>query len=159
LNEGVEATLRIVMPLKKPEVNIDVRLGNIPRVECNLGKINQVILNLVSNAVQAMKGGGNIVVSTHPKDDGVELRVRDDGPGIPLEIQKRIFDPFFTTKPVGEGTGLGLSISRRIVESHHGTLTFVSQPGKGTEFLLWLPVRQPSTPIPSEPDDEKPSQT
>jgi signal transduction histidine kinase len=142
LNEGVKATMVLLEPAKKPGIDIELDLAELPRIECNLGKINQVFLNLLTNAVQALKDRGAIRVSTRAADGGVEVRVSDNGPGIPPAIQKRVFDPFFTTKPVGEGTGLGLSISRKIVEAHHGTLTLKSAPGEGTEFRLWLPLRQ-----------------
>jgi PAS domain S-box-containing protein len=144
LNEGVEATMVLLEPAKKPGIDIQLDLAELPRIECNLGKINQVFLNLLTNAVQALRDKGTIRVVTRAAEGGVEVRVIDDGPGIPIGIQKRIFDPFFTTKPVGEGTGLGLSISRKIIEAHHGTLSLDSAPGKGTEFRIWLPLRQTS---------------
>jgi PAS domain S-box-containing protein len=144
LNEGVKATMVLLEPAKKPGIDIQLDLAELPRIECNLGKINQVFLNLLTNAVQALRDKGTIRVVTRAAEGGVEVRVIDDGPGIPIGIQKRIFDPFFTTKPVGEGTGLGLSISRKIIEAHHGTLSLDSAPGKGTEFRIWLPLRQTS---------------
>jgi two-component system, NtrC family, sensor kinase len=134
----------LLEPAKKPGIDIQLDLAELPRIECNLGKINQVFLNLLTNAVQALRDKGTIRVVTRAAEGGVEVRVIDDGPGIPIGIQKRIFDPFFTTKPVGEGTGLGLSISRKIIEAHHGTLSLDSAPGKGTEFRIWLPLRQTS---------------
>ena len=144
LNEGVKATMVLLEPAKKPGIDIQLDLAELPRIECNLGKINQVFLNLLTNAVQALQDKGAIRVVTRSVDEGVEVRIIDDGPGIPTSIQKRIFDPFFTTKPVGEGTGLGLSISRKIIEAHHGTLALKSSPGQGTEFRIWLPLRQTS---------------
>ena len=113
-------------------------------VECNLGKLNQVIMNLVQNALQAVGDEGNVLVRSEVANSGVLISVIDNGPGIPLEIQTRVFDPFFTTKEVGEGTGLGLSISQRIVTAHRGRLEFETEIGKGTTFKLWLPMRQPN---------------
>jgi two-component system NtrC family sensor kinase len=159
LNEGLKATMVLLEPAKKSGVDVQFDLAELPRIECNLGKINQVFLNLLTNSIQALGNSGTIKVVTRAADGGVEVRVTDDGPGIPLTIQKRIFDPFFTTKPVGEGTGLGLSISRKIIEAHRGTLTLKSTPGEGAEFRIWLPLRQsPSgAPNPSPPADSEDS--
>jgi signal transduction histidine kinase len=124
-------------------------------VPCLTGEFNQVILNLITNAAHAIAdlGGGSggskgvITVSTRHAGDWAEVRVRDTGKGIPESIQSRIFEPFFTTKPVGKGTGQGLAIARSaIVDKHGGTLTFESEPGKGTTFLIRLPLSDPLQP-------------
>jgi signal transduction histidine kinase len=83
-----------------------------------------------------------VVVSARKVNDGVEVSVADDGPGIPAHVHGRIFDAFFTTKEVGKGTGLGLSIARRIIDSHHGEIDFETKPGGGTSFRVWLPIKQ-----------------
>ncbi|HWG89374.1 MAG TPA: ATP-binding protein [Candidatus Thermoplasmatota archaeon] len=113
-------------------------LRAISEVDVDRIQIQQVVLNLVENAADAMPGGGAIIISTFDTPHGVELRVQDQGPGIPKEVQGRVFDPFFTTKP--QGSGLGLSIVRRIVEAHGGHITFTSAPGEGTTFIVAFPA-------------------
>ncbi|MBI1871659.1 MAG: response regulator [Chlamydiae bacterium] len=128
-------------------VKLHLELGEIPKVECVLGQINQVIMNLVLNALDALGESGEIWVRTVSKEGEVQIRIRDNGKGIPREVQGRIFEPFFTTKDVGKGTGLGLSISHKIVENHHGSIEFSSEFSneveRGTEFVVRLPVKQP----------------
>ncbi|HOW18773.1 MAG TPA: ATP-binding protein, partial [Phycisphaerae bacterium] len=130
-----------------------------PPVPCLPGEINQVILNLLINAAHAIadvvgdgsKGKGLITVSTHRDGDWAEIRVRDTGTGIPEAIRSRIFDPFFTTKAVGKGTGQGLAIAHSvIVNKHGGSITFETEVGKGTTFILRLPISQPPTQGPEE---------
>jgi two-component system NtrC family sensor kinase len=118
----------------------------LPTLILDPSRIKQVMINLLVNAQQAMPSGGRIAVTAgRDEADGewVVIRVRDNGEGIPTEIQGRIFEPFFTTKTGREGTGLGLSITHRIVEEHGGRILVVSQPGQGTEFSVWLPIKQP----------------
>lgn len=141
LNEGIEATLLMLKPIIKESVTIETDLDELPSVECNLGQVNQVFMNLLANAIQAVSDGGTVRVYSRREGQGVRIGICDTGPGIPKEIQSRIFDPFFTTKEVGKGTGLGLSIARRIIDSHNGELTYETSPA-GTEFRLWLPMRQ-----------------
>jgi signal transduction histidine kinase len=123
----------------------------LPLVTCLPGDFNQVVLNLIVNAAHAIgdrvgdgaNGKGRIVVRTRLDGPWVEIQVEDNGSGIPKEIQPRIYDPFFTTKPVGRGTGQGLAISHSIVtEKHHGTIRFETEPGRGTTFIVRLPIRQ-----------------
>jgi two-component system NtrC family sensor kinase len=111
-------------------------------VACQPAKINQVVMNLLSNAIDASHESGRVVVRTASVDGCARIEVEDEGTGIPQEVRERIFDPFFTTKPVGEGTGLGLSISYGIVNDHGGTIELDSTPGKGTKFTVILPVRE-----------------
>jgi signal transduction histidine kinase len=103
------------------------------------GELNQVWMNLIDNALDAVGDGGRVTVSARAEGPSVVVRVIDDGPGIPEDIKRRIFDPFFTTKPVGQGTGMGLDIARRLVESNNGRLDFDSKPGN-TEFRVALPI-------------------
>ena len=151
INKGIENTLAVATNEVKYVADVKVDLGPLPPVECIGGEINQVFLNLIVNAAQAIKaqsreGRGTIVIRTGAVADKVWIEVSDDGPGIPEEIQLRIFDPFFTTKPVGQGTGLGLSISSDIIANKHGgRLTVSSEPGKGASFRISLPVTHPRT--------------
>src|SRR5262249_52622421 len=116
-------------------------LGPLPLVTCFAAKINQVMMNLVMNAIDACPQGGTVTVRTRAEDDAIVLEVIDTGQGIDPEIRDRIFDPFFTTKPVGVGTGLGLSISYGIVKDHGGVIEVDSAPGKGSRFTVRLPMR------------------
>jgi len=125
---------------------VSVELGDIPLVECVAGEINQVLLNLVINAAQAIQGQqrnemGHIFIGTRLEADRVHCVIQDDGPGIPAGIQHRIYDPFYTTKDVGKGTGLGLNIAYDIiVNKHRGEIHLDSAVGRGTTFDIVLPV-------------------
>jgi signal transduction histidine kinase len=113
----------------------------LPRIEAYAGELNQVWTNLIDNAIQAMDGRGRLEVGARRLGVDVEVRIADDGPGIPAEIAERIFEPFFTTKAQGIGTGLGLHIAHNIVVNRHrGRIAFDTRPGK-TEFRIILPVR------------------
>jgi signal transduction histidine kinase len=114
-------------------------------VLCHPGHINQVFMNILTNAAQAIEGEGEIHVRIHPAagEEAVEIQVRDTGPGIPDEIRGKVFDPFFTTKDVGVGTGLGLAISESIVRAHGGRILCASHVGKGATFTVILPVKPP----------------
>jgi signal transduction histidine kinase len=145
LNSGIESTLNIARgTARKHKVELAFDPHPLPGVTCSPGKINQVVLNLLTNAVQASPDGGRVTVRTRHVKDGVQIQVADTGHGIPPEIRGRIFDPFFTTKPQGEGTGLGLSISHGIVSDHGGRLEVESEVGAGTTFTVTLPLCPPS---------------
>jgi signal transduction histidine kinase len=146
LNKAVETTLVVARNEYKYNAKIATHFDpQLPEVYCHVGQINQVILNIIVNAAQAIKAQGrqefgSIEITTGAAADHVWCRIRDDGPGIKPEHLKMIFDPFFTTKPVGEGTGLGLNISYDIiVQKHDGELTVDSKPGCGTTFTIKLP--------------------
>jgi PAS domain S-box-containing protein len=142
LNAGIASTVNIIQgQAKKQQVALELDLTPLPGVSCYPAKINQVVLNLLSNALDACSAGGKVTVSTRTNGDGVEVLVTDTGSGIDPAIRERVFDPFFTTKPQGQGTGLGLSISYGIVQMHGGTIDFESTPGQGTRFRVWLPGR------------------
>ncbi|MDB4970764.1 MAG: integral rane sensor signal transduction histidine kinase [Myxococcales bacterium] len=128
--------------LNMNRVKLEVELAeDVPLVMADAGALKQVVLNLMINAMQALKGsGGRVqVMGRRTSDGGAEVQVRDDGPGVPPEVAAQIFEPFFTTKPDGEGTGMGLAVSRGIIEEHGGTLTLDSAPGRGAIFSLRLP--------------------
>jgi signal transduction histidine kinase len=144
LNAGIQSTVNIILGhAKKKQVKIETQLDPaLPPVACQPAKINQVVMNLVSNAIDASHENGRVVVRTAAADGRARIEVEDEGTGILPELRERIFDPFFTTKPVGEGTGLGLSISYGIVNDHGGTIEVDSTPGKGTKFSVSLPVKE-----------------
>lgn len=139
--EGMESTLRIINnELKyKATIHKDYQ-SQMPLVYCQSMQINQVFMNLLLNAAQAMEQPGDIFISITTEDDYAKISIRDTGTGIAPEHLNKIFDPFFTTKPVGAGTGLGLSLSYTIIQSHHGTFSVDSTKGKGAEFVIKLPL-------------------
>ncbi|MHC4133979.1 MAG: ATP-binding protein [Planctomycetota bacterium] len=140
LNAGLESTLNIVHNELKYKARVIKGFGDIPHVRCRLGQINQVFMNLLLNAVQAIEDSGEIRVATQHDGDDVVLSVADTGRGMSPEVRSRVFEPFFTTKEVGHGTGLGLSISYDIVQKHGGSLTVDSEVGRGTTFVVRLPI-------------------
>jgi signal transduction histidine kinase len=181
IHEGIDSTLMILQSRlratsERPEITVEKIYGDLPEVECYAGKLNQVFMNLLTNAIDALeedaqlngdwqlinnklqwtrKDGkiSKILIQTeihkenHQKEnqkcDRVIVKVSDNAKGIPEEIRNRLFDLFFTTKPVGKGTGLGLSISYQIItENHGGKFSFTSEVGKGTEFLIDIPLTQ-----------------
>ncbi|MDW6004377.1 ATP-binding protein [Vibrio mangrovi] len=141
LANGIESTLKIIHNEIKYNITVEKNYEDIPDVYCQPMQINQVLLNILLNASQAIEGEGKIYISLHHIDDNrVEIRIRDTGPGIPPAIRDRIFDPFFTTKAVGSGTGLGLSVSYGIINNHKGTIAVQSEIGVGSEFIITLPI-------------------
>ncbi len=158
LHDGIESILMILQSLiqqkeTRPEIQIIKEYGDVPDIECYPSQLNQVLMNLMANAIDAIeekfcdlppegvvRDNPAITISTAFENDCAIVRIRDNGTGIPKEIQTKIFDQFFTTRPVGKGTGLGLGVAREIItEVHHGHLTFHSEPGVGTEFVVSLP--------------------
>ncbi|MBD3266990.1 GHKL domain-containing protein, partial [bacterium] len=142
LHESIDSSLTILYNRYKDRIEIQKDYGEIPTVKCSPSKINQVFMNLISNAIDAIESGGNIWLATKQEKNYIIITIRDDGNGIPKDIQSKIFDPFFTTKPVGSGTGLGLSIVHGIIEQHGGTITVESEVGKGTTFTVKLPIKK-----------------
>jgi len=144
LNDGLNSSLGLARHMLKA-VKVTREFGEIPAITCAPSQINQVFLNLITNAAQALPdAGGEIRLSTRAEAEGVVVEVADNGKGIPPEVLPKIFDPFFTTKEAGKGTGLGLSISFKIVEQHGGRIKAASEPGKGTKFTVWLPLKPPA---------------
>lgn len=162
IHEGIDSTLLILRDRLKAKsgyaaIEVIKDYGNLPLVECYAGQLNQVFMNLLSNAIDAVHqrnsdSSDDAIDNFHPtitirtqilESNRVAINIKDNGPGISESVQAKIFDPFFTTKEVGEGTGLGLSISYQIVvEKHGGQFHCISVPGQGAEFLLEIPVRQ-----------------
>ncbi len=140
----IRSTLNMLRNQITSEFDIKVTLDNLPLIDANPGKLNQVFSNLIINAIQAMPAGGEITIDGEVDADGLIVRIIDTGPGIPDEIQSTLLEPFHTTKPVGEGTGLGLSICRAIIVDHHqGSIEArpIDQ-GPGTVFEIRLPTSQ-----------------
>jgi signal transduction histidine kinase len=154
---GLETTLHLLQPLMRDRVTVHKEYEPLPKVKCRGGQVQQVFMNLLTNAAQAAGPGGEIFIDARPDGEGVRVSVRDTGPGVPLELATKIFDPFFTTKDVGEGTGLGLAISQRIARSHGGRIELAARTvGQGAEFIVWLPLEPPGEP---ERESEKESST
>ncbi|MGK7903655.1 MAG: sensor histidine kinase [Hormoscilla sp.] len=162
LHAGIDSTLMILENKLKfksdsPAIQVMKEYGQVPLVYCYAGQLNQVFMNLIANAIDAIdennklrnieeiKANPSIIkIHTSRENNWVEIRIADNGPGIPEDIRNKLFDPFFTTKPVGKGTGLGLSISYQIVvDKHRGQIECHSSPGKGTEFVVKIPIKQP----------------
>ena len=143
LNAGLESTLNVVRHVVKHKAELLWQLAPLPPVTCLAGQLNQVFMNLIVNATQAITGHGRITLSSGSQDDWVWVQVDDTGCGMPPEVQRRVFEPFFTTKGVGKGTGLGLSLSFSIVKRHGGEIQIRSAPGLGSSFRLWVPVGGP----------------
>ena len=154
IHEGIDSTLlilqhRLNLESDSPNIEILKNYGDLPKIECYAGHLNQVFMNILTNGIDALleakdKDKKQIRIRTEARDsDWVVVAIADNGPGMSQEVQQHIFDPFFTTKPVGRGTGLGLSISYQIVvEKHGGQLKCISAPGEGAEFLIKIPVQQ-----------------
>jgi signal transduction histidine kinase len=140
INEGIEDTLTIIHHQIKHEITVVKNYGDIPRISCFPGRLNQVFLNLLINARQSIEDKGTITISTYAKNNKVYVEIKDTGKGIAREHLAKIFDPGFTTKGVGVGTGLGLSICYQIIQDHHGEILVESDAGKGTTFTVILPT-------------------
>ncbi len=160
MHEGIDSTLMILKHRLKsnenrPEIQVIRNYGEISEIECYAGQLNQVFMNILVNAIDALEEASEkrgfadleanpnqIIIQTQQKDQWVQIRIYDNGIGMSEEVKRRSFDHLFTTKLVGEGTGLGLAISRQIVvEKHKGTLEVESELGKGTEFTIQIPIR------------------
>ncbi|MNE30450.1 Sensor protein ZraS [compost metagenome] len=146
INEGLQSTVVLVKNTMPDNLKLVRNFGNLPKVECLPGKINQVFMNLISNAIQAIKSNGMdreeelLTITTYYENDNVIISIKDTGSGMTDEVKHKIFEPFFTTKEVGEGTGLGLSIVFSIIEKHKGHIDVLSKLNEGTEFIITLPV-------------------
>jgi len=151
IHESLDTTLNLLAGEIKNRVQINKHYEPIPNVACYASQINQVLMNILSNALQAIEGSGHIWISTealrgsNDKTGKVQISIQDSGKGMSPEVLEKIFDPFFTTKGVGQGTGLGLSISYGILQSHGGEIQVRSEIGVGTEFTIIIPVYPPAS--------------
>jgi len=142
IHEGIDSSLVLLHNKIKDKINVLKDYGEFEGLECFPSKLNQVIMNILTNSIQAMDGEGELVIQTVSSAIGIKIIIKDNGKGMTPEVKEHIFDPFFTTKEVGQGTGLGLAISYGIIEKHNGNIDVFSQPGKGTEFIISLPRTQ-----------------
>ena len=142
ITEGIESTLTLLHNAYKDRIAIHKDFGAIPLVECLPGQINQVFMNILSNAIQAIPQKGEIFIKTWEGNNTVHISIRDTGSGMSESTKKKVFDPFFTTKEVGKGTGLGMSISYGIIKKHNGAIAVTSAAGEGTTFDITLPLAQ-----------------
>src|SRR5437867_3775705 len=140
IHEGIESTITLVAHEIKGRIRVTKEFGNVREIECYPNQLNQVFMNMLVNASQAIEGEGEIRIRTWEQDNTVRVAISDTGKGIPAELYSKIFDPGFTTKKAGLGTGLGLSICLRIVQNHGGRIEIESQVGRGTTFTIILPV-------------------
>lgn len=146
VNEGIDATIVIINNLLNNRIEIVRNYGDLPLIECYPGKLNQVFLNIISNAIHAIgkqfgdHNGGQITITTGTEGKEVFISIKDNGTGMDEKTRSKIFEPFFTTKDVGEGTGLGMSIAYNTIKKHNGSIQVVSHPGEGAEFIIHLPI-------------------
>jgi len=146
INEGLDSTLVIINNLLSNKIELQKNYNPIPSIECYPGKLNQVFLNIISNAIHAInkkfngEPGGKLTISTENDEENVYIKIADNGTGMDELTRKKVFEPFFTTKDVGEGTGLGMSIAYNTIRKHQGDITINTTPGSGTEFIIELPI-------------------
>jgi two-component system NtrC family sensor kinase len=146
IHESIESVLLFLRHKMEGRIEVDRQYGDVEMLTCLAGELNQVLMNIVANAIDAISanekndGTGRITIATGRQNGHFVIRVRDTGKGIPEEIHNKVFEPFFTTKPIGQGTGLGLAISYGIMQAHHGSMEFSSKAGEGTEFILKIPT-------------------
>jgi len=156
LQEVIDRCLLLVRhQLEHVGIELQLKLAeDLPRVSCDPAQIEQVLLALIMNAIDAMPRGGNLWLETQLSHDGtgIEIRVRDDGAGIAPDVLPQIFEPFMTTKENGRGVGLGLAISRGIVERHNGRIEVESELGRGTAFTITLPNQATEASLPAVGD-------
>jgi signal transduction histidine kinase len=144
LEEGIDSTLQMLIHNYKNRIEIEKNYALNEMVECYAGEMNQVFMNILANAIQAISDTGSIFITSAKLNGNAVITIADTGTGMPDDVKAKIFDPFFTTKDVGEGTGLGLSISYGIIEKHHGTLTVESNQSAenhGTRFIIVIPLK------------------
>jgi signal transduction histidine kinase len=142
IHENLNSTLILLRNKYKGRIEVEKYYEDIPQIECYPGQLNQVFMNILSNAIDAIEDKGIITIRTSKSNGSIQISIRDTGKGINENKKTKIFEPFFTTKEVGQGTGLGLSISHGIIEKHMGSIKVKSEVGKGSEFIISLPIKQ-----------------
>jgi signal transduction histidine kinase len=157
LHEGLDATINLLGSKLDGRIAISRSYSELPAVECYPGQINQVFMNIIGNAIDAIEAEGTIAIATTADDQTVNIAITDSGMGIAPEHLERIFEPFFTTKEIGKGTGLGLAICHGIVTKHGGDISVTSTPTVGTTFTLTLPLSFPPSPRPAVPPSPPPT--
>jgi signal transduction histidine kinase len=145
INQCIESTLNVIWNDIKYKASVIKNYGTLPEINCFPQKLNQVFMNVLLNASQAIEEKGKISIKTYLKNQSIVIEITDNGHGITPENLPKIFDPFFTTKPIGKGTGLGLNVAYNIIKMHNGTINAKSKPGKGTLFLITLPIKSKIT--------------
>jgi len=143
IHEGLDSTLILLRNKYRDRIKIEKHYGELHELECYPGQLNQVFMNILSNAIDAIGDKGTITIGTSKSNGSIRIGIKDTGRGIPENIKAKIFDPFFTTKEIGKVTGLGLWICHSIIEKHSGSIEVKSQVGKGSEFVIVLPLIQP----------------
>ncbi|OFZ16481.1 MAG: two-component sensor histidine kinase [Bdellovibrionales bacterium RBG_16_40_8] len=142
IHEGIDSTLALLAGELKSRIKVHKSYSELPLISCYPSQLNQVFMNILSNAIHAIKDSGDIFISTRKSDEKhIEISIRDTGSGMPEETKEKLFDPFFTTKEVNRGTGLGMSITYGVVKKHNGDIVVKSQLGKGSEFIITLPIQ------------------
>jgi len=141
IHQGLDSTLTLLQHELKNKVTVIKEYDNsIESIPCYPGQLNQVFMNFLSNAIDAIDDIGEIIIKTKKREGKIEICIKDNGSGMSEELKTKVFDPFFTTKDVGKGTGLGLAISYGIIEKHRGKIEVKSEVGKGSEFVIELPI-------------------
>jgi len=140
IHESIESVLLFLRHKMENRIEVERSYNATGDLTCLAGELNQVLMNVIGNAIDSIEAAGRISLSTNVRDGNFVIAVRDTGKGIPENIRDKVFEPFFTTKPIGQGTGLGLAISYGIIQAHRGSIEFSSEIGKGTEFILKIPM-------------------
>jgi two-component system NtrC family sensor kinase len=140
VHESIESVLLFLRHKMENRIEVERSYNATADLTCLAGELNQVLMNVIGNAIDSIEAAGRISVATNVRNGEFVIAVRDTGKGIPEKIRDKVFEPFFTTKPVGQGTGLGLAISYGIIQAHRGSIEFSSEIGKGTEFILKIPM-------------------
>jgi len=140
VHESIESVLLFLRHKMKDRIEVERSYQATGDLTCLAGELNQVLMNVIGNAIDSIEATGMISLATALQDGNFVIAVRDTGKGIPENIREKVFEPFFTTKPLGQGTGLGLAISYGIIQAHRGSIEVSSEVGKGTEFILRIPT-------------------
>ena len=141
IHEGLDSAIVILNHKMKGRIRLEKEYADLPIIPCQISRLNQVFLNVIDNAIQAIEGEGHIFIKTQEENEKVKIIIKDNGEGMDEATRLKLFEPFFTTKEVGKGTGLGLAISYGIIEQHKGGIEVKSKIGEGSEFIISLPIK------------------